>query len=140
CRPLRRWQLVEIAGGDTMATSPLRIQERVLHYLAGVHCLDERLLAFVRPVPQPAHLAPSHGAIAEQIAALWSRAARGPNLPIVELCGGEIADKRPVAAVASALIGLQLHTVPAWGLPSSAVEVESFLRLWEREAVLSSSA
>jgi AAA+ superfamily predicted ATPase len=139
-RPLRRWHLVEVTSGDTMATSPLRIQERVLHYLAGVHCLDERLLAIVRPVQEPAQLAPSHRAVADQIAAVWSQAGGVLHLPIVELCGSEIANKRPVAAVAAALVGLQLHTVPAWGLPSSALEVESFLRLWERESVLSSSA
>jgi AAA+ superfamily predicted ATPase len=139
-RPLRRWHLIEVAGGDTLTTSPLRIQERVLHYLAGVNGLDERLLAIVRAVAQPTRLAPSHLAVAERIAAVWSRADGEPDLPIVELCGGEIGNKRPIAAAASALIGLRLHAVPESGLPGSPVELESFLRLWEREAVLGASA
>jgi AAA+ superfamily predicted ATPase len=139
-RPLRQWHLIEVDRGDTLATSPLRIHERVLHYLAGVHCLDERLQAFVRPVPQPDRLAPSHRAVAEQVASVWSQAEGAPDLPVIELCGSETANKRPIAAVASELIGLRLHTVPAWSLPNSAVEIEGFLRLWEREAVLGTTA
>ena len=65
-RPLRYWHLVEVAGGDTLATSPLRIQERVLHYLAGVRCLDERLQAMVKPISEPDELVASHRAIAER--------------------------------------------------------------------------
>ena len=30
--PLRRWRLVEVGHGDVLTTSPLRIDERVLHY------------------------------------------------------------------------------------------------------------
>src|SRR5260370_1615627 len=37
---LRRWRLIEVAsGGDTLLPSQLRIDERVLHYLAGVSYL-----------------------------------------------------------------------------------------------------
>jgi len=139
-RPLRRWHLVEVTAGETLATSSLRIQERILHYLAGVHGLDERLQALVRPIPEPGPLAPSHLATAENIAAAWSRASRESALPIVQLCGGATAPKREIAAAASAMIGLQLHAIAAWSLPHAASEIEMLLRLWEREAVLNSSA
>lgn len=139
-RPLRRWHLVEMAGGETLATSSLRIQERVLHYLAGVQCLDERLQALVRPIPEAGPLAPSHLAIAEQIAAAWSRASAESGLPIVQVCGSAMANKRAIAAAASAMIGLRLHAVAAWSLPHGPAEIEMLLRLWEREAVLNSSA
>jgi hypothetical protein len=139
-RPLRRWQLVEVIGGDTLTASPLRIQERVLHFLAGVHCLDERLQPLVKPVPRPDRLAVSHRKAAEQLAAVWAAARDAATLPVVELCGDEPANKRPLAAAACALLGLRLHAVAAWSLPQSAAEVETFQRLWEREAVLSSSA
>ena len=34
--PLRRWRLIEMGTGSALTVSPLRIDERVLHYLAGV--------------------------------------------------------------------------------------------------------
>ena len=34
--PLRRWRLLEVGAGETLAAAPLRIDERVLHYLAGI--------------------------------------------------------------------------------------------------------
>jgi hypothetical protein len=139
-RPLRRWRLVEIGNGETLATSPLRIQERVLHYLAGVECLDERLQALVRPVPEPGTLAPSHLVLARQIAAAWSRAQGESGLPIVQLCGSPTPSKKDIAAAAAAMIGLRLHWLAAWMLPSGGSEMENLLRQWEREAVLNSSA
>ena len=48
--PLRRWRLVEPGPGDAITTSPLRIDERILHYLTGQQYLDERLQGLVTPV------------------------------------------------------------------------------------------
>ena len=41
--PLRYWRLIQVGSGDSLTLSPLRIDERVLHYLAGIQHLDERL-------------------------------------------------------------------------------------------------
>src|ERR1039458_6363906 len=49
-RPLRHWHLVEVLSGDTLTTSPLRIDERILHYLTGMRSIDERLSGLVEPV------------------------------------------------------------------------------------------
>lgn len=137
-RPLRYWNLLDISGSETLTTCPLRIQERVLHYLAGVQCLDERLLSIVSPVVAEQAVA-SHRGIVEDIAAIWSQAQSG-RLPVVSLCGDEIAAKRAVAAEAAAAVGLQLHSVSLWNLPHGGAELTALLRLWEREAVLGSSA
>lgn len=139
-RPLRLWRLVEVGSGDTLATSPLRIQERVLHHIAGVYCIDERLQPLVRPIAAPASLVSSHQALARQIAAVWSGASRESGLPVVQLCGRASASKKAIAAAAAAMAGMRLHAAPAWGLPVVAAEMEAMLRLWEREAVLNSSA
>ena len=72
--PLRRWRLIDVGAGPNLTLAPLRIDERVLHYLAGVGHLDERLAGMVEPV-LPAtsrELAPSHAAIVESIVAAWS--------------------------------------------------------------------
>ena len=137
-RPLRYWNLLEIGSGETLTTCPLRIQERVLHYLAGVQCLDERLLPIIKPVAAE-QTAGSHSNIVEEIAAIWSQAPHG-RLPIVSLCGDEIAAKKAIAAQAAIAVGVQLHSISLWNLPHGGAELTALLRLWEREAVLSSSA
>ena len=46
--PLRYWRLLEISTGSNLIASPLRIDERTLHFLAGVNHLDEHLMGFVQ--------------------------------------------------------------------------------------------
>ncbi len=129
-RPLRCWRLVRVSAGDSLTTAPLRIDERILHYLAGVPCLDEELRPLLQAVPAPEWLPQSQRAIAAEIAAMRSRA-------IVQLCGDDRASKRAVAAAAFAQMGLALQGISAHHLPQSASELDIFRCLWEREAVLS---
>ena len=42
-RPLRRWHLLEVDGGLRLVDSPLRVDERILHFVAGINLLDVRL-------------------------------------------------------------------------------------------------
>jgi hypothetical protein len=136
--PLRRWRLIEARTGEMLTTSPLRIDERVLHYLAGVSYLDERLHGLVEPLPEAGELPPSHRAIAERIATLWSSAESAP--PAIQLCGDEDAGKRAIVATGCAALGLHAHAVRAAEIPSSPAEREALARLWEREAALAGSA
>ena len=46
--PLRRFRLVEMDSGHGLTSAPLRIDERILHFLAGVNHLDERLAPILR--------------------------------------------------------------------------------------------
>ena len=139
-RPLRYWNLVEVLGGDTLTTGRLRIQERVLHYLAGLQGVDERLQAFVKAVLPPGMLPPSQQAAARQTALNWIQDRGANTVPIIQLCGEGPAAKRAIAATAAAMAGLQLHTLSIWNLPRAASEINALVRLWERESVLSSSA
>jgi ATPase family associated with various cellular activities (AAA)/Winged helix domain, variant len=130
--PLRRWRLVEVSTAHALATSPLQIDERVLHYLAGVPSLDERLRGLVETIP-PGPLPASHASLSERTATLWSR---GRPLP-VQLCGGDRAGRRAIAAAASAELRLGLLAIRAADLPTVPAEREALARIWEREAVLS---
>jgi AAA+ superfamily predicted ATPase len=134
--PLRFWHLVDVLDGNSLTGSPLRIQERILHYLAGVSCLDERLQGLVKPALEARELAPSHQAIADKLVEAWSE---GPA-PVLELCGNDAAAKRAIAVAACALRGQPLHVVSASVLPHGAAEMKSFVRLWERESLLTGSA
>jgi ATPase family associated with various cellular activities (AAA) len=148
--PLRRFRLVELGPGDALTASPLRIDERVLHHLAGVQHVDDRLAGLLEPVrPAPTTLVPSHRALVSRIVALWQRAAanapghdglpwRGP-LPIVQLAGPDAEGKRALAAAACAAIGATLHALPAM-LLGAGVDDLVISRLLSREAALSGAA
>jgi hypothetical protein len=136
--PLRNWRLVEIGAGETLTNSPIRIDERVLHYLTGISCLDARLRSLIEPEPPPSHLPPSQHAQAHRIVEVWSRARQ--ELPLVHLGGDEQEGKRAAASHACQALGLQLYVLRAADLPQSVVEREAFARLWEREAALSHAA
>jgi hypothetical protein len=73
--PLRRWRLIEVGTGSALTLSPLRIDERILHYLTGLQYLDERLAGIIEPLPKSGELVPSHQYLAEQLAATWSQAS-----------------------------------------------------------------
>src|SRR6185312_14821369 len=73
--PLRWWQLIEVGRGPSLTAAPLRIDERILHELAGAGSIDERVAALIEPLAPSlaATLAPSQAAEAETVARLWSR-------------------------------------------------------------------
>ncbi len=135
---LRYWRLIEVGAGDSLAASPLRIDERVLHHLTGLRTLDEHLAGFVRPVADGAEdLVDSHREVAEAAAAVWTA---GKGEAVVQLVGGEGAAKRRVAAAAVARLGRGLHVMPAEVLPPAPHDLDVLMRLWQREAVLGGSA
>jgi SpoVK/Ycf46/Vps4 family AAA+-type ATPase len=137
---LRRWRLVEVDTNNGLTLSPLRIDERILHYLTGVQHLDQRLVGFIEPVWTPYALAPSHQALAERLAITWSQATEDAPLPAVQLCGDEEANRRAIAAAACSALGLNLHVMAASVIPLDPRELEALVRLWEREAALGGSA
>jgi hypothetical protein len=138
--PLRRWRLIEVSSGEALTTSPLRIGERVLHYLAGVQYLDESLEGFLTPVRIPTELPPSQHALVQRITDLWSGRDEASPPPVIQLSGSEGSGKETVAAAACAALGLGLHAMRAEDVPSSPAEREALSRLWEREAILGRGA
>jgi hypothetical protein len=135
--PLRRWRLIEMGPGGPLTQSALRIDERVLHYLAGVQHLDERLAGMLDPVEPAGDLAPSQRALAERIVDAWSRPAAGSSgLPLIQLCGPDPSAKAGVVAVACAALHLAPSRLAAAFVPASAADLDAFVRLWTREAAL----
>ena len=115
--PLRRWRLIEVAGAHPLTQSPLRIDERILHYLAGVQHLDERLSGLVEPViASEGDLVPSHQAIAEvHNGRIPCRCVR----PFVQLHGEDAAGKRAIAAHVCGALGCNLSILQAGAIPRS---------------------
>lgn len=138
--PLRYWRLIDLSSASSLMSSPLHIDERVLHYLAGVRHLDEQLMGFVAPVRASDEVVPSHRAIADHLVAAWTRADSSRSLPAIQLCGVDTAAIRGIAAYACAAVGFDLHVMPAEVVPTGPHEFDVLLRLWERESVLRGGA
>jgi hypothetical protein len=138
--PLRHWRLIEVGASSTLTLSPLRIDERILHYLTGVQHLDERLIGLIEIMHDATDLMPSQRVLANHISTLWAQSSSTASLPVVQLCGGEAVTQHAVALTACTALGLNLGMMTANAAPSSLAELEGLIRLWEREAALSNSA
>ena len=138
--PLREWRLVEVIGDDGLTSSRIRLDERVLQQLTGIPHLDERLRGIVTPVRQHDELTPSQDELARHVAATWSNGLGQADAAVVQLWGEDRLGATGVAVHASHLLGIGLHRIRAGDIGSVAADREALARLWEREAVLSSSA
>ncbi|HHY56464.1 MAG TPA: ATP-binding protein [Chloroflexi bacterium] len=137
---LRYWRLIEVGASASLVSSPLRIDERVLHFLAGVQHLDEHLASYVTPEPAPDELLPSQAALAAAIVDLLVQAAqRGAELPVLQLVGRDHDAKRALAAAVCAQLGVTPYRLPAAVLPTAPHDLDALVRLWQREAVLSNA-
>jgi len=141
--PLRHWRLIEFgqSGGLTGApvtTRPLRIDEKILHYLTGIQHLDERLANFVSHVTPPARLMPTQQGIADCLVHSWS--ALPKPRPVLALSGPDRVSARLIAGSACRSMGMTPYSLNAHALPSVPSELHLFIRLWERDAGLGSIA
>lgn len=136
--PLRRWRLVEIGQGETLLTSSLRIDERILHYLTGLSYVDERLAGLVDLVKsEGAHcVVPTHQLLVDRIAAFFSKPNPELRRPHVQLCGEDGLTRRAIAVAASERLDGRLYRLALSSLPAAPQELDMVLRLWTREAVL----
>ncbi len=135
--PLRRWRLIELAAGETLTGSTLRIDERILHFLTGLDAFDDRLSGFEVCRPD-GDLPPSQAALTEIAARAWQQATAQP--PVIQLHGEDMATRRAIAARAASLSGMTLRMVRASALPQNATDLDNFLLLWEREVRLGAGA
>lgn len=135
---LRRWKLVELAEGDTLATSPLRIGECVLHFLMGAPESDKRFEGILQPVAIPKVLPNSYRAHAERIVQVWSK--KDSNRVTLQLLGNGATGKLALASAACAVLGLALRQLSADSVPPRIGELQEFLRLLERDSTLNEYA
>jgi len=132
-RPLRRMRLVELLPGGTLTSAPLRIDERVLHFLAGVDSSDERLDGVIAPMSEAALATPT-----ARIAEVVARAARALAAPgrRVLLTGPTAGDRELAAAVSLRRSGLWPYVLHAADIPAAVGERIALARAWSREARL----
>ena len=132
---LREWRLIEVnrPWGESLISSPLRTDERIVNHLKGLDHLDGRLRALLRPVPPAGeHVLPaSHLGAVESVAQCWDDGS------VAQLVGPDRASAMLVASAAAARAGLQLYEMPGAALPQPPDEIDELARLWRRESVLS---
>jgi len=133
-RPLRRFRLVEVERGQGLTSGPLSIDERVLHYLAGINTLAPQLQTVLRPSPSPEWIADDHKLVAARAARICQNYPNDP--PLLHLCGDDPQGQEDVASLAAQLIGVQLFVLAATELPAIGPELDQLIRLWQRELLL----
>jgi hypothetical protein len=133
-RPLRRFRMVELDVSQGLTTAALRIDERILHYLAGINALDQRLQPLLQTSPAPGWIAAAHEGIAKTAAQALQ--ARGGNAPVMQLCGDDPQGQEDVAAFAAQALGGQLFVLAVEDIPTPGAELNQFVTLWERESRL----
>jgi ATPase family protein associated with various cellular activities (AAA)/winged helix domain-containing protein len=131
--PLRRFRLIEMENGHGFTTAPLHIDERILHYLAGVNDLDQRLEGVLARKSDDVWLTHEHSRLAQEIAESGETAQRAQQ--VLQLWGDDARGQESIAALLAhrserALFVLRMDDTPA------GAEMEQFLSLWTREAAL----
>lgn len=132
--PLRRWRLLEIDETAGTSSARLKLDERVLHFIAGLNALDHRLQPLLQAQPPAGAMGRAQQAAVKRLLGLL-RATAG-RLPAIVLDGDDSAGQHDVAAAVAAELGAGLYRLRASDIPTAAAEQAALAALWAREAAL----
>ena len=144
-RPLRRFRLIEMEAGHGVTSAPLHIEERVLHYLAGVNRIDERLEGVLHRKPVPEHMALEHRqltmgmsqpAFGDASSLQPAQADARSDSQVLHLCGDDAAGQEGVAALVASRAGRDLYVLRLEDTPAAGSDMDQFVHLWMRESIL----
>ena len=135
-RPLREFELIRIEAEQGLTSATVRIDERVLHYLAGLNQPDPRVRSLATPIPYPAAgaVASEHARVAEKALTLLGGRPRAVRL--LQLCGDDPDGQEDVAALIALGCGCQPFAVRVAELPPPGPGLDTLAGLWLREAIL----
>lgn len=137
--PLRRWQVLLPLPPAQPFTSPLALDERILHFLLGIDATDARVEALARPVHPGFPLTRAQQTLATELVTSWDDATDALACPTLWLQGASRSERRAVAVAAANILGWEIWVCDA---PSSSflpVPPDAWRILWEREALLRSA-
>lgn len=123
---LRRWLLLALEDPTHLTTSRLLVDECILHRLAGLDVLDERLLGLSKVVEPPAALPAAWSAAAGHLAKAWRSAP-------VRLTGVGHRDAAGVSAHAARHSGRVLRELIGADLPVDPEDLRRTARVATRE-------
>jgi hypothetical protein len=142
--PLRRLRLIEADPARGLTAAALRIDERILHYLAGINQLDPRLASLLVSAPPPEAISEEHRELARSLAPYFalhsatesSGAKHSAYAPIVHLYGDDPDGQRDATALAAAQTGRHLFALRAEEIPADTSALEQLMLLAGRESAL----
>jgi len=137
-RPLRRFRLLDVEPGHGLSSAPLRIDERILHYLAGINHLDPRLQSLIQASRHPDWIAEEHKLMAAEVVPGFRSSSL--DSPVLQLCGDDPQGQEDVATFAAQQAGRHVFVARAEDLPAPGTELELFSQIWTRESLLLSGA
>lgn len=137
--PLRRWKLIEMNSGETVAGAPIRLNEFVFHALLGVRSADPRLAGHVSSLRTRPLWAGSQCEMAARLGRVWSGMVDS-RLPIVQLVGTAPGEARGIAAEAARDLRFHLWQLPSGAIPTRFDEIDQLAVLLNRDAVVFGSA
>ncbi|MDH1057076.1 ATP-binding protein [Aquipseudomonas alcaligenes] len=132
--PLRRWRLVEVDEKAGLTGGRVVLDERVLHYLAGLNDLDHRLHSLIEPVAEARLMAPAHMEAAMGLATMLQSTFGATR--IVQLAGDDPLAQEDVARIIADVLRLRLYRLHAANIPEGLHECAALATLWQREAAL----
>jgi len=132
--PLRRNRLLTLEQDRGLTSAGLRIDERVLHYLAGINQMDPRLEGMLFPKAPPEWMDADHFRLAAESLSAFDR--RGDQAPVFHLCGDDPLGQESVASMLAHRNGRGLWILRHEDTPAAGAEMEQFLQLWMRERML----
>ena len=132
--PLRRFRLIEVDSAPGLTTAPLRLDERILHFIAGINQLDRRLRSLLALAQLPEQAAKEHQELAAQLARILATSSAHP--PALHLCGDDPHGQQDTAALAAYVAQRPLFILRVEDLPSETAALDLLLDLWTREAGL----
>jgi hypothetical protein len=132
--PLRSFRLIEIEPGHGLTYAPLRIDERILHYLVGVNRLDDRLSGILARRRKPDRMANEHLRLVSEI--LRRVEATPESAAILHLCGDDLFAQEDMAALLADHAGRELYVLRHEDTPPLGADLDQFIRLWTRESLL----
>lgn len=146
---LRAFRLIEVnqPSGQALLSSALRIDERILGFVFGIGEIDDRLRAVLNPVnlelpgtdDDPlARLPRSQQQVVQtMIESLRLSITQADGLwPAIRLTGSDPLNRQLLAGWVAVAFGHRLYLLSSDWLPGSAAELDTFVRLWERETLL----
>ena len=138
--PLRYWRLIELLDHPLLTRSSIRIDEQLLHFLTGIHSLDERFSEWVQQVMPQRFLVASHLDLSEQVCNSCTVAMADSLPPPVIRLNGDDSDKAGIAEHASGRLGKRLFGISAYSVPVAKSELTELIRIWNREAAINGYA
>lgn len=135
--PLRHFHLIQLQTGNGFITTPYRVDEKILHYLAGINELDSRMSPCLQLLPPPEiEISLRYESAIKRLASVLSCLA---DDRLVQIRGDTNEWCRIAVSLACLQAGKSCYRLLPGAPVNDVFEFETFARLWARESLLCNS-